>query len=490
MPQTTKNIILIIVSLAAGLNFLFTGNMLGLALTVLLPLGLMSLSNPGVMAVLSIAFFCSWIKIPFAPGVRQMYELFMGMTFISCLLHIFTGRRPWRMTFLNICVTVFVGILGFLMYYRGFGFQSTGGSTWGGGMYLVLIPCALFFIASMSLRLTLIQWRTAISMMCIFSILPAIAEITGMLTGSARPFLNAIFINPQASSISFEEVRNNLDFSYRFKGFMPAYSVFLLPFALLPFSSRSFLAHLAFITLSLIFAALTGHRLLIITILLFTWSFFFFKASNKLTYMIKSSAALGFCWMLLAFSAHLLPLNAQRALSFVPGTGISHRMTDDARATSDWRVQVWKAAIKDIPEYVIIGKGFSYDAETFISIMRGSRVSQSDNIQWALFSGAYHQGILSLLICMGLPGLAAGVAFIFGILIRHWRVAHSQWQNAEEQRIHSALYIMFAVLSFNYVAIYGDVPVSFPTLFFYGGLLELLLNSKDKPQEDAAQIIQ
>src|SRR5690606_40907395 len=56
-----------------------------------------------------------------------------------------------------------------------------------------------------------------------------------------------------------------------------------------------------------------------------------------------------------------LPYSVQRTLSWLPGLKVSNAVAQDAAGTVDWRLDLWHAAIRYIPEYFWLGKGFSYD---------------------------------------------------------------------------------------------------------------------------------
>src|SRR5258708_29570167 len=92
-----------------------------------------------------------------------------------------------------------------------------------------------------------------------------------------------------------------------------------------------------------------------------------------------------------------LPLSVQRSLSFLP-VEIDPQAKIDAAGTLDWRVQMWKVVIKDVPKYLIIGKGYGFSGTDYLltqeAIKRGVFAAYEDT----LVSGNYHSGLLTILI--------------------------------------------------------------------------------------------
>jgi O-antigen ligase len=168
------------------------------------------------------------------------------------------------------------------------------------------------------------------------------------------------------------------------------------------------------------------------------------------------------------FATHL-PLSAQRAVSWLPYIEVNASASADATGTVDWRLRLWREAFRDLPQYWLIGKGFSYDKVKFISAMLSN-----DDLKWALLTGSYHNGWLSMLLCTGIVGTILCLAVMGGSVRRHWKRQFSPWHNPQLQRYHG---VFLAGLIANvgiFLVIYGDVHVSFPGIFFHLAVLESL----------------
>src|SRR5690606_17037721 len=131
-----------------------------------------------------------------------------------------------------------------------------------------------------------------------------------------------------------------------------------------------------------------------------------------------------------------LPHNVQRTISWLPGIDISGAAAQDAEGTIRWRLDVWKEAIHHIPDYFWIGKGFSYDANLYLASMTG--YASYDAINWALVTGGYHNGYLSLLLLLGIGGLLTGLPLLVMVAVRHIRFNFAMWNSPVLHQCHQA----------------------------------------------------
>lgn len=99
-----------------------------------------------------------------------------------------------------------------------------------------------------------------------------------------------------------------------------------------------------------------------------------------------------------------MPLAVQRSLSFLP-INVNQEAKIDAAGTLDWRLQMWKVVIPDVPKYLILGKGYSFSGTDFILTQEATKRGLYTAYEETLVSGNYHNGILTILIPFGLGGL-------------------------------------------------------------------------------------
>ena len=74
--------------------------------------------------------------------------------------------------------------------------------------------------------------------------------------------------------------------------------------------------------------------------------------------------------LVVSFSDHL-PLPCQRCLAFLP-LKIEPVARLSAEGSSDWRITIWKSLLPEVPKYLLLGKGLTFDAMMTWQCMRRS----------------------------------------------------------------------------------------------------------------------
>lgn len=123
---------------------------------------------------------------------------------------------------------------------------------------------------------------------------------------------------------------------------------------------------------------------------------------------------LGFA-LLLPISTKL-PLPMQRSLSFLP-MKVDSRVRADADGSIDWRLEIWRALLPDLPKYFWLGKGYEIDPTDIFLTNQAILRSRAQSYEGALLVGDYHSGPLSVYVPFGFFGMLAFVVFL-GAAIR------------------------------------------------------------------------
>jgi len=147
-----------------------------------------------------------------------------------------------------------------------------------------------------------------------------------------------------------------------------------------------------------------------------------------------------------------LPYQMQRSLAFLP-VSIAPDVAADARASSNWRIEMWKRAINEVPEYLWLGKGYRLDLrDVQLATMRDLSGSRDAGAS-AQIAGDYHNGPLSVLIPLGVFGMLALLWF----WIAAWRLLVNNLRHGDPQLkiINAFLLGMFCVRLAMFVVIYG-----------------------------------
>ena len=112
--------------------------------------------------------------------------------------------------------------------------------------------------------------------------------------------------------------------------------------------------------------------------------------------------------------ANKLPYTFQRSISFLP-LDIDSGARADAEASSEWRFKMWRDLWPQVPQYLLLGKGYALSADDYEMIgggaFAGGLEAKMNASEGSLaVSGDYHNGPLSTLIPFGIWG---GITFLW-----------------------------------------------------------------------------
>jgi len=131
--------------------------------------------------------------------------------------------------------------------------------------------------------------------------------------------------------------------------------------------------------------------------------------------------------LMVPFANHLPPA-IQRSLAFLPFVNLDPAVRMDAEGSSEWRLAMWRDLVPQIPNYLLLGKGYSISEEDFEYIGRGAQANASGMLdsskQSLALSNDFHSGPLSTLIGFGIWG-AIGILWLMAaelwLLYRNYR---------------------------------------------------------------------
>lgn len=164
--------------------------------------------------------------------------------------------------------------------------------------------------------------------------------------------------------------------------------------------------------------------------------------------------------------AEKLPLVVQRTISILP-INISPVAKASADASSEWRMQMWKALFPEVPKHLLMGKGYSIDPKDMY-FSGDSKNRPNEGFYWALVSGDYHSGPLTLVMPFGIWGvLAFGWFCIAGL-----KYLYHNFQSGppELRTMNTFLLVCFVVRLIFFLFVYGSF---FSDLYHFTGLMGL-----------------
>jgi hypothetical protein len=152
----------------------------------------------------------------------------------------------------------------------------------------------------------------------------------------------------------------------------------------------------------------SGFRSRLVGFLVVTWVYCFFHAKSKIRFFLASGLIGSVLWVGIIFASPHFSIGMQRSVSFIPGVNIQQRVTQNAKGSVEWRLEIWRYCLEQVPEYLIVGRGSAFDlSETLSQIGQEERTRLTP---WLAFlTRNYHSGPLALLLDYGLLGFIAAV---------------------------------------------------------------------------------
>jgi O-antigen ligase len=170
---------------------------------------------------------------------------------------------------------------------------------------------------------------------------------------------------------------------------------------------------------------------------------------------------------LLVGFADKLPLTIQRSLSFLP-LEIDPLTRISAQDSTEWRLEIWKEMLPQVPRYFFKGKGYNLSGDELY--MNRESMYRGLAAQWegAALAGDYHNGPLSVLIPFGIWGLAA---FVW-LLAAGTRFLYTNFRESapELRKINAFLLALFLARILFFVFVFGTLHGD---LYQFAGILGL-----------------
>jgi hypothetical protein len=155
---------------------------------------------------------------------------------------------------------------------------------------------------------------------------------------------------------------------------------------------------------------------------------------------------------LMVLFAARLPFAVQRSLTIVPFVRLDPLARMDAEASSEWRLQMWRELVPQIPEYLIVGKGYSF---TEAQKLQGRGTTEESKAV-----GNYHNGPLSVILPFGIFG---SIGFIW-LTLAGLRVLYQNYQFGDPayHKINTFLFVYFLSKVIYFYAVFGSFHTDLP----------------------------
>lgn len=174
--------------------------------------------------------------------------------------------------------------------------------------------------------------------------------------------------------------------------------------------------------------------------------------------------------------ADKLPFTFQRALSFLP-VHVSPEAQASADASTNWRKAMWTALLPQIPQHLLVGKGYAISTEDYNEMMGGGMgfASIDAGDQSLALSGDYHNGMISVVMCFGAWGVVVIVWFIcMGFRVMYYNMKYGR---PELYTYNSMLFILYFNEMASYLSCLGGLTIASDMMTFVGPIgMSIALN--------------
>lgn len=150
--------------------------------------------------------------------------------------------------------------------------------------------------------------------------------------------------------------------------------------------------------------------------------------------------------------ADRLPVSVQRCLTIFP-IELDAVAVENARTSTDWRLEMWRAVIPDIPRYFWLGKGYALDPKDLYFAQSHISRRVDAGYESSMVAGDYHNGPLTLIIPFGIWGVLAFLAFIIASFRVLWR--NLKYGDPEILNINRFNLVAFSVYFIFFLVIFG-----------------------------------
>ena len=417
----------------------------------------------------------------FLPGQPSLSMVMTLISFGFALLDYCVNKKKhfisvpaitWPLVFLALVILATAKLTG------GIGLHSLGSGVYGGRKYYFLLIAILGYFALTSQAIPLERALKTASAYFLSGTTGVVSNIAYLL-GPGFYFLFYLF--PTGSTVS--AMHTGLDYLIRFSGVSWA-SIAVYYYMLMRYGIRGvmdFTAPGRFVVFLAIIGASTlgGFRSVLLVMATVFLVQFYFEGLFRSAYapvIILAGVLLG---ALLVPFADKLPLAVQRSLSFLP-IEVDPIARQNAQATLDWRLAMWRILLKEVPKYLVVGKGYAINPTDLYLTEEGVRRGFYDTTEQSMISSDYHNGPLTVLIPFGIAG-AGGFLWLclagLRVVSRNYRYGDPALRN-----INTFLMTLYCVRIVVFLTLYGDFSTDLAT--FSGTLgLSIALNGGVRGRE-------
>ena len=417
----------------------------------------------------------------FVPGRPQVWMALAAISLGICILQYTINRQmkflhapsiAWPLILLTVVILVTARLTG------GLGARVFGGDTYGGKRYFVLLAAVIGYFAIINRQIP--QKRANLYVALFF--LGAATMAIGNLPGVLPPAFNFLFMFfPVMSMDAFTEpnaVVGQTSFIGRLNGLaflgLGGFCAMLACYGIRGILDARKPWRLGAFGLFSVVTLLGGFRSTVVLMLITFALLFYLERLHHTRLLLPVICVLLLGGGLVAIFAGQLPLPFQRSLAFVPFLQIDPIVKMDAQGSTEWRLEMWREVVPEIPQHLLVGKGYAFS---------GSEQHQIDvrgrGLEGVELVGDYHNGPLSVILPFGLFG---SITFLW-LLVAGIRVLHQNYQFGDPayRNLNTFLFGFFIAKVIFFFTIFGALQVDLPMFLGMIGLSISLNGGVAKP---------
>jgi len=455
--------------LASGLLIFWLVKVAGISGFYAVPILIVGLAlwlHPAAIIALLPAAFASSLVLPGLPAMMTLSQALSGLLGGWGVIHRATvkrGRPQWTAS--DWGMLGFLGVCVFLMLTRGFGMRVFGGTMYGGFGYVIVLASGLGFLASPFVRLNRRQIRWMAILLVVAALLPLLMEVSVTVTGGRTVALYRFF------SIGMEYalggVASGQAAGLRFSaGRAVGLAIIMTGLVMRPRGGFAHVVRIVLIGAGMLGVLLSGFRSVLLLALLALALWHWTMTRHRVLSAAIVVAIFLLVWGVAIVGGRSLPSPVQRSVSFLPGVEVEAVVRSSAQASLDWRFQIWRIALPNVPKYLWIGRGLVTDVSPVAWMRREFYVTP----EFFYEMKGYHSGPLSLLLDFGLPGFVFGSMFMIGLCSEGWRLRRRLRPDLDDMvaRMHLFWLCLTTATVVLFYLVVGDVRASFPEIVVYG----------------------
>ena len=415
----------------------------------------------------------------FLPGKPAVW---MGLAAVSLGLSILQYAINRKMEFLH-APTVALPLLFLtaviLLTARltgGLGMRILGGDTYGGRHYFTILATVIGYFALTNRQIPPKRANLYIALFFLGAATLLIADLPGVIS----PSLNFLFLLFPVSSMDAFTDQNSVvahtDLFSRSTGLAALggaiYGLMLARYGLRGVLDVTKPWRLPVFCVFSVIALLGGFRSTFVQLTMTVVVLFYLERLHRTRVLVPAIVVSLACGGLALLFAARLPLALQRSLTVLPYVQLDPLARMSAEASSEWRLEMWRDVVPQIPQYLWIGRGYSFSGADLDQSLR-------DNLASTEMVGNYHNGPLSVLLPFGIFG---SLAFVW-LLVAGTRVVYQNYLfgNPAYYHINTFLFASFVVKVIFFFCVFGSLVLDLPGFLGILGLSISLNGGVAKP---------